>query len=295
MGNGISEPPGPDLGSAESGLTAPGALTYAQIANKFRTAVVAAVHIEHKSIQSRSRNFIISGLNPIDNMDDSKLIHRFLAEFLGLTVTVTSCRRIGKSTVELPQRLLVTLGSADQAASVINASRKLRLSNNPEISGKIYINADLTIAEQKAAYELRCKHRLAKQKRINQDLHARSHTAPRSGLGSTAKSLDKATASARVLSSDVVSRAGTFTMGDNTVTTAAASTASAASVINTTDYLPTLSTSSALVAGDLPSARQSGLSASASPFNPFVTVAMDGADGPLLANVDGRLPNGATS
>ena len=179
--SGVGEPSGSDIGSVKPGLAAPGTMSYAQAANKFRTAVVAAVHIEHKSIQSRGRNFVISGLNPIDNMDDSKLIHRFLAEILGLTVTVTSCKRIGKSTVEFPQRLLVTLGTVDQAASVINAARKLRLSNNPEISGKIYINPDLTVAERKAAYELRCKHRLAKQKRINHDPSVRSLAASRSG------------------------------------------------------------------------------------------------------------------
>jgi len=55
--------------------------------------------------------------------------------------------------------LLVSLSTAEEASYLISNARHLRRSNNELVRKNIYINADLTPAEAKAAYELRCARR----------------------------------------------------------------------------------------------------------------------------------------
>ena len=77
---------------------------------------------------------------------------------------MASCKRLGTVRVGRIQRLLVTVETVEQATAVTDAAKKLRHSPNSEIRDKIFINPDLTLAEQRAAYEVRCRRRQASQR-----------------------------------------------------------------------------------------------------------------------------------
>ena len=79
-------------------------------------------------------------------------------------MNVAACRRLGTPATGRIQRLLVTAETAEQAAAVIDAARKLRHSPKPEVRDGVFINPDMTPAEQHAAYELRCRRRQANQR-----------------------------------------------------------------------------------------------------------------------------------
>ena len=109
--------------------------------------------------QQRSNNIVITGLHNSDN--DSAFVTKLLEEEFGCDtelwpgVSVARCQRLGKLQDNKLQPLLVTLDSRDQADYYIKNARYLRSSNNHEIKSNVYINADLTPSEAKAAYELR--------------------------------------------------------------------------------------------------------------------------------------------
>ena len=251
--------------------------TYSQAVNRFRTAVVAAVHVEQKDIRRRSRNFVISGLNSIDKISDAVLIQAFLSDNLGLKVTVSGCQRIGSTTGALPRRLLVTLSTVEQAAAVIDAAKRLRFSLSPEIRGKVFINPDLTFAERRAAYELRCRKREFKQRQT-----VRETTSRVSSLASN-HSRDY---SVPAPASDAVPAADDTGSGFGLVRQADVHAA-----VETIMRTPSSAATSTLQLTGPSSGGRSVLSASASSFVPFVSTATDASDGPP-PSVDGRLVSG---
>ena len=68
------------------------------------------------------------------------------------------CRRIDRQTDERLQPLLVTLESPNTSYLVANA-RLLHGSRDQLVRQNVFISADLTPAEAKAAYEIRCRRR----------------------------------------------------------------------------------------------------------------------------------------
>ena len=120
---------------------------------------VTAMYVDLLRKQHRSNNIVVSGLHYSDN--DAVLVTELLEEEFGCDtelwpgVSVARCQRLGKQQENKIQPLLVTLDSRDQAEYYIRNARYLRSSNNQEVKSKVYINADLTPSEAKAAYELR--------------------------------------------------------------------------------------------------------------------------------------------
>jgi len=120
---------------------------------------VTAMYVDLLRKQHRSNNIVISGLQYSDN--DAVLVTELLEEEFGCDtelwpgVSVARCQRLGKLQDNKLQPLLVTLDSRDQAEYYIKNARYLRSSNNQEVKSNVYINADLTPSEAKAAYELR--------------------------------------------------------------------------------------------------------------------------------------------
>ena len=135
-----------------------GKLNYSNAVKKVQSSMVAAVHVEQRRIQQRNRNFVISGLSEVTNVSDKLLVEQFVAVNLRLPVGVVFCKRLGAPVHGKVQRLLISAESNEQAVAVIAAAKQLRLSPNPEIR-KVFISQDLTAAEQRAAYELRCQRR----------------------------------------------------------------------------------------------------------------------------------------
>jgi len=120
---------------------------------------VTAMYVDLRRKQQRTNNIVITGLQNSDN--DAALVTELLQEEFGCDeemwpgVSVARCQRLGRKQDNKLQPLLVTLDSRDQAEYYIKNARYLRNSNNQEIKRNVYINADLTPPEAKAAYELR--------------------------------------------------------------------------------------------------------------------------------------------
>ena len=70
-------------------------------------------------------------------------------------VSIAWCKRLGKLQENKVQPILVVLNYREQAEYFLKNARYLRNSNNAEVRKNVYINADLTPSEARAAYELR--------------------------------------------------------------------------------------------------------------------------------------------
>ena len=114
-----------------------------------------------KETDRRSRNVIISGLKPIGGMGASTLVENLFDDEFSMKLSVgnTSCKRVGKESIDGPRKLVVSLTSADAANTVIRAARNLRNSLDNYTATKVYINHDLSPDEAKAAYEKRVQRR----------------------------------------------------------------------------------------------------------------------------------------
>jgi hypothetical protein len=124
---------------------------------------VTAMYVDLNKKQRRANNIVISGLPPSDC--DAKAATEFLrAEFewdfeLWPGVSVVQCRRLGKPQENKVQPLLVTLHNREQAEYYIRNAKLLRSSLDDWVKENVFINADMTPSEAKAAYELRVKRR----------------------------------------------------------------------------------------------------------------------------------------
>jgi len=132
---------------------------------------VTAMYIDLKKKQQRSSNIVISGLPASDN-DVKSVIELLRSEFEcdiedWPGADVIRCKRLGKQQNNKTQSLLATLGSRDQATYFIKNARYLRSSNIKAVREGVYINADLTPPEAKAAYELRLKRKQRQQREQN--------------------------------------------------------------------------------------------------------------------------------
>jgi len=122
---------------------------------------VAAMYIDIKRKQRRANNIVISGLPPSD-CEAAAVVKLLQSEFgddkeLWPGVSIARCKRLGKQQENKVQPLLVVLESREQAEYYLKNARYLRSSNNAEVRRNVYINADLTPSEAKAAFELRVK------------------------------------------------------------------------------------------------------------------------------------------
>ena len=148
-------------GSVDSEPTSGGISAELAAVSRFRTTVAAAVHAENRTIQNRSRNLVFSGLYEMGGVGDKEIVTGLLRDELGLRPVIGGCKRLGVPTDHRTRKLLVTFGTADQAAQVLASAKHLRLSHNEDIRNAVYINADQTRAEAMAAYEQRCRRRAA--------------------------------------------------------------------------------------------------------------------------------------
>ena len=72
--------------------------------------------------------------------------------------------------------LYYSLKNQDDADYLVHHARLLRQSSSQEICDNVYINPDLTRAEAKAAYELRCSRRKAREKLKKPQLNPKAQT-----------------------------------------------------------------------------------------------------------------------
>ena len=143
--------------------------------------LLSAVHVELEQKTKRSNNVVIQGLPSDTGLLGSDIDH--VRDFLNVEfctgdqrLCVVSCKRLGrrqvKDTTETNANttaetasgrkfppLLVAFESSKQAKYVIENARKLRKSVCQYTRDHIFINPDMTAAESRAAYELRCRRR----------------------------------------------------------------------------------------------------------------------------------------
>ena len=127
---------------------------------------VTAMYIDLNLRNQRANNILISGMPPSQSEDLEKkaVIDMLRFEYdwdaeLWPGISIIKCRRLGKPHDGKCQPLLVTLDSREQAEFYIKHAKQLRNSSRPEIRQCVFINADLTPSESRAAYELRLRRR----------------------------------------------------------------------------------------------------------------------------------------
>jgi len=158
-----SEPPRPSASSA----------SYADLAKRppaalqktFQRSVVAAVYTDQQRRNNQTTNVVISGLPSHPQAADKTVVHNLLVDEFHFSLEIVKCRRLGRPSLGKIQPLLVILRSAADADRVMSCAKQLRNSPHVTIRDCVYINRHLTAAQSRAAFELRCSRRSARQVR----------------------------------------------------------------------------------------------------------------------------------
>jgi hypothetical protein len=144
-------------------------------------AVMAAVYNDQKERERRSKTLIISGLLHDARKQDVDIFRQLCQLEFGLDPDIKTCKRIGQRRDDKPQPLLVVFGCANEANGLITRAKQLRHSTSPHVRDNVFINRNLTKAEEKAAYDERCRRRqrattMNGRPRQQQQLQQRSST-----------------------------------------------------------------------------------------------------------------------
>ena len=121
--------------------------------------MVSAVYVDLEEKRKRANNVVICGLTNDQSFDDKAVITGMILQEFGRQITVKSTRRLKKKIDGKTQNVLAVLSSTNDVSYLISNARLLRQSRNDFVRNNIYINADLTPAEAKASYDLRCARR----------------------------------------------------------------------------------------------------------------------------------------
>jgi hypothetical protein len=131
-------------------------------------AVMSAVYVDLHSKSARANNIVVSGVPKSDGMNDKDIIVELIDSEFNLQPIIKQCRRLGKEVTNKTQNLLVTLGSEDHVKTILSEAKQLRKSQNNFVQANVYINADLTKAEASVAYDERCRRRVVREGRSDQ-------------------------------------------------------------------------------------------------------------------------------
>ena len=114
-----------------------------------------------RDTDKRSRNIVISGLEPVLGQEDHITVSDLFESNLSVKpfIDPAKCKRVGKPRVNHPLKLLITLRTAEDVTNVLRVAKDLRKSSDPHIAATVYINKDMSPEESKAAYDERVKKR----------------------------------------------------------------------------------------------------------------------------------------
>ena len=152
-------------------------------------SAVAAVYVDNQRRLNRSTNFIVSGLPPSTIRPDLNAVVDLCRQEFNEVLDIVHCMRLGKLVDGRTQPLLIVLKTAEQALRIIKAAKNLRLSTDSFIRQNVYISANLTKAESRAAYEVRCERRQAAERRsklVHEQQQQHHSEAPHGPRGSQA-------------------------------------------------------------------------------------------------------------
>ena len=132
---------------------------------------VTAMYVDLDKKQRRTSNIVVSGLSANSSAEeDAKAVIELLRDEYEWDVNewpgvkIVKVRRLGNKQEKKLQPLLVTLDSQRTAQYYINNAKWLRASSNADVRDNVFINADMTPSEAKAAYELRVQRRQRAQR-----------------------------------------------------------------------------------------------------------------------------------
>ena len=86
---------------------------------------------------------------------------------IGVRPEITAVKRLGHPRPSKTQPLLVHVSRSADAQDIISNAKRLRQSHDDHVKSGVYINPNLTKAEARAAYEIRCRIRSSKQQAQN--------------------------------------------------------------------------------------------------------------------------------
>jgi hypothetical protein len=181
------------------------------------SAVVAAVYVDNQRRANRVTNFVVTGLPQSSFITDEQAVRDLCSVEFNETADVVHSKRLGKPTPGRIQPLLVVLRTAEQAMRIVSAAKQLRNSTNSITKQQIYIAANLTKAESRAAYELRCQRREADRRKTHErptQQFQQSNAAAATDSGAAAAASGSSTSlstSSAVTSGSMLSRPGQST------------------------------------------------------------------------------------
>jgi hypothetical protein len=129
--------------------------------------ILSAVYADKNEKERRAKSIVVTGLAGRSDVTDKELFHGICSSEFGINLQITNCKRLGAAVDGRIQPLLVMLPSAQTASELVTMSRSLSRSTNVLLHS-MYINHNLTRAEARSAYELRCQRRTAAHQRQQQ-------------------------------------------------------------------------------------------------------------------------------
>lgn len=125
----------------------------------FNEVLKAAIQHDHSDRIRRAKSIVVTGLAPRDGCSDRQNVSNIIASDFNLTPNITFCKRLGEKRNGHTQPLLVAMSSAEDAQWLVTNAKWLRRSNNSTVREHVFINANRTKEEARAAYEQRCRRR----------------------------------------------------------------------------------------------------------------------------------------
>ena len=144
----------PPTGASSSGPSTNVPLTRAAVTS----VVVGAI----RDAERRKKNIIITGIPECSDVSDAGRVSQLLSNnFHELpTVSILSTLRLGKADGgSKHRRLLVRLGSEQEALTLLRSAKSLRSAADPVVASSVFINPDLSREESKQAFERRARRR----------------------------------------------------------------------------------------------------------------------------------------
>ena len=130
--------------------------------------VIAAVYVDNQRRLNRATNLVITGLAASTVLSDQQAVVELCSSEFNEVPEIVYSKRLGKPLAGRVQPLLVILKSVDQATRLLSIAKSLRQSANEQTRRDVYISANLTKAEARAAYEMRCERRRTAERRTSQ-------------------------------------------------------------------------------------------------------------------------------
>ena len=128
-----------------------------------RDQVVTLIARTVNDKERRKRNVVVTGLPEHSPEEDARAFSTLCEHYLTTKPAIASLgvKRLGQTVAGsgTHRRLLVHLESEEAANAILRAARQLRSTDDPYVANNIYINPDLSVEEQRLAFQRRTQRR----------------------------------------------------------------------------------------------------------------------------------------